>query len=185
MTPRLITAICILALAIGTLAFVRRTPRAAQSSQGQAREIPLHVMYKHLFHHVIALKRKAAEVEKEGRDSKQFKTHFTRRANLSPEQGRLLEQVAVDWDQDAQLIMARAKSIIEVYKAKYPGGQVPHGQTPGQPPAELKHLSEERDALTLRARDRLRTLLGEFEFNRFDNFVKTKIAANVEMMSPK
>jgi hypothetical protein len=41
----------------------------AQTSQQQAADVPNHVMYKHLFHHVMALKRKAEDVEKEGKDA--------------------------------------------------------------------------------------------------------------------
>ena len=79
------------------------------------------------------------------------------------------------------MIASRAKPLIAAYKAQYPGGQVPHGQIPGPPPAELRKLSEERDASVLRARDRLRARFGDDEFKRFDNFVKTKIAPNIQI----
>jgi len=138
-------------------------------------------MYKHLFHHVIALKKKTEEVEKEGKDATQFRTHFIRKANLTPEQARVLEEVASELEQDEQVIAARAKPLVEAYKAQYPGGQVPHGLTPAPPPEELKRLSAERDASVLRARDQLRIRVGDEAFMRFDNFVRTRIAPNVEM----
>jgi len=179
---RALTILCVVALAACALAFGWRPRPAAQTSpQQQAAEVPIQVMYKHLFHHVSALKKKAEEVEKESKDATQFRTHFIRKANLTPEQSRVLEEVAGELEQDELLISARARPLIEAYKAQYPGGQVPHGQIPAPPPEELKQLSQERDAAVLRALDRLRIRLGDEAFTRFDNFVKTRIASNVEM----
>jgi hypothetical protein len=157
------------------------TPGRSNVTTAAGAEVPVQVMYKHLFHHVIALKKKAEEVEKESKDGTQFRTHFIRKANLTPEQARVLEEVAAEFEQDEQLISARARPLIEAYRAQYPGGQVPHGQTPGPPPEELKQLSAERDARVLRARDELRTRLGDETFTRFDSFVKSRVAPNVEM----
>jgi len=178
---RALTILSVFALTSCALAFGWRPRPAAQMSQPQAAEVPVQVMYKHLFHHVIALKKKAAEVEKEGKNATQFRTHFIRKANLTPEQAGVLEEVASQLEQDELLLAARAKPLIATYKAQYPGGQVPHGQTPAPPPEELKQLSAEHDASILRARDQLRIRLGDEAFMRFDNFVRTRIAPNVEM----
>ncbi len=171
----------VIVFAVCALAFGWRQHPSAQTAPQPAAVVPEYVMYKHLFHHVIALKKKAEEVEKEGKDATQFRTHFIRRANLTPGQARILEEVASELEQDEQLIAARAKPLIDAYKAQYPGGQVPHGQTPAPPPEELRQLSAERDASVLRARDQLRIRLGDEAFAGFDNFVKTRVAPNVEM----
>lgn len=178
---RVLTILGVLPLAVCALAATWRPHPLVQTSQPQAADVPDHVMYKHLFHHVMALKRKAEDVEKEGKDATQFKTHFMRKATLTPEQSRALEEVASKLEQEEQMIAARAKPLIAAYKAQYPNGQVPHGQTPAPPPPELRKLSEEHDASVLRARDRLRVRLGDAEFARFDKFVKTKVAPNVQM----
>jgi hypothetical protein len=171
-----------LAVIMCALAFSWREHEAAQtSSPPTTTEIPVHVMYKHLFHHVIALKKKAAEVEKEDKDATQFRTHFMRKASLTADEARILEEVALQLEQDEQQLAARAKPLIAAYKAQYPGGQVPHGQTPAPPPDELKQISAEREASILRARDQLRIRLGDEAFARFDNFVRTQVAPNVEM----
>jgi hypothetical protein len=39
------------------------------------------------------------------------------------------------------------------------------------PPAELKTMQEERNAMYLRARDRIRATIGEEDFRRLDEFV--------------
>jgi predicted negative regulator of RcsB-dependent stress response len=108
---RALTILCVVALAACALAFGWRPRPAAQTSpQQQAAEVPIQVMYKHLFHHVSALKKKAEEVEKESKDATQFRTHFIRKANLTPEQSRVLEEVASELEQDEQLIAARGKT---------------------------------------------------------------------------
>ena len=53
-------------------------------------------------------------------------------------------------------------------------------ETPAPAPSELKQLREQRDAITLRYRDSLRSTFGENEFNNFDiEFVKKRIAPNI------
>jgi hypothetical protein len=176
----IITAACLLGL-LTTVLFVAKRQSRAQSLRTQ---IPEHVMYRHLFHHVLALKKKAEELEKNGKDASQFRTHFKRQAELSDEQVRVLELAAVQYDRQEKVLDSRAKPIIDAYKAQYPGGQVPHGQTPVAPPVELRNLSQERDALALRGRDQLRAAFG-YDFERFDKFIKTRVAADTNIQSPR
>src|SRR5205085_2255912 len=117
---------------------------------------PDNISYRHLFHHLVALKKKAEEVEKDGKDATQYRTHFQRKAQLSDNQARILDETAAEFDQQEKLLAAQAQPLIDAYKAQYPNGKVPHGQKPAPPPAELHRLSQERDALVLRTRDRLR-----------------------------
>jgi hypothetical protein len=148
------------------------------------RPIPDEVVYKHLFSHVLALKEKAEKAEKEGKDATQFRTHFKRKAKLSDEEVQTLNRVAEEWQQEMAPIDARAKAVIQIYKAQFPGGQLPHGQTPPPPPPELRTLSEQRDAAVLRARDRLKTAFGETEFNRFHGYVRDRVTPNVQLIQP-
>jgi len=179
MKKQIVIVLSVLALAIAALTLGRGQQPSSKTAQPS--EVPDHVMYKHLFHHVMVLKKKAEDAQKEGKDGTQFKTHFIRKAKLAEEQNRVLEDVAAELEQDEQAIASRAKPLVAAYRAQYPNGQVPHGQSPGPPPAELRKLSEERDASVLRARDRLRARFGDDEFKRFDNFVKTKIAPNIQI----
>jgi hypothetical protein len=186
---RISITLCILTLSLGALALARH----GQSSHGQSRpesklkrpDIPDQVIYKHLFHHVTALKKKAEDVEKEGNDGTQFRTHFKRQADLSDAQAQTLDQIAADCDIEIKQLEVRAKLLIQVYKAQYPGGKVPHGQLPKPPPTELRTLTEQRDAVVLRGRDRLKTAFGESEFNRFSTFVKERVAPNVYLIQPQ
>ncbi len=103
---------------------------------------------------------------------------------MNDEQSGALNEIAIDCDREVKLQDARAQAIIEAYEAQYPNGKVPHGETPKPPPVELDLMTQERNAIVLRARDRLRATFGEEEFKRFDEFIKQRIAPNVKQMSP-
>jgi hypothetical protein len=177
-----VTAFALLALLILMGAVLASSRSRVQSAQQKTAVVPDHIVYRHLFHHVVALRKKAEEVEKNGGDATQYRTHFKRKAQLSDDQVRILDETAAEYDQQEKLIEAKAKPLVDAYKAQYPDGKVPHGQKPAPPPAELRALSQERDALVLSTRDKLRAALGDKEFNRFDQFVRTQVAPNVQQL---
>ena len=120
------------------------------------------------------------ELEGRGKDASSYRTHFKRAANLSEYHARTLDNIATQYLSEVQVVDARARQVIESYRAQYPGGKVPKGETPAPPPSELKQLREQRDAITLRYRDSLRSTFGEDEFTNFNTqFVKKRIAPNI------
>ncbi len=171
---------------IGITAFVfssRVNSTATNSTQNNPAEVPEQVVYRHLFRHVAALKAKADDLEREGKDAATLHRVFKRNADLSDEQAQILERVASQCALEIKLIDERAKPIIAAYKAQYPNGQVPHGQQPAPPPAELGEMTKQRNDLVLRKRDELRAAFGEDAFKHFQDFVKNKIAPNVKPVS--
>lgn len=153
------------------------------SAQNASPEVPDSVVYRHLFRHAAAFKARADELERQGKDAANFHGFFKHKANLRDEQAQTLERIASQCASEIEAIDQRARPIIEAYKAQYPNGQVPHGQTPLPPPAELQQLTRERNELVLRKRDELRAAFGEEAFGRFQNFVKNKVAPNVNPVS--
>ncbi|MDT4952965.1 MAG: hypothetical protein QOJ02_1103 [Acidobacteriota bacterium] len=180
---RILLGLCLFALALGSLAWAgqRQSARSSheQKAQEQAPEIPDQIAYLHLFRRVAAFKKKAVEVEREGKDNSSLKTYFKRQAELNDTDDKILGAIASECNDELMLIDAKAKAVIDAFKAQYPGGRVPHGELPKSPPAELRAISEERDAIVLRYRDLLRASLGENKFSRFHNFVKRRIAPNI------
>lgn len=183
---RVLASFFILALGSILLVFGWQT-QSAQLSQQQEPEVqqelpkvPDFVAYRHLFHHVAAFNKEAKRMKNEGKDEKPFKEFFKRKAGLTEDQAHALEEVAEAYEQDERAVLLRAKDLIDTYKAQYPGGQVPHGTKPAPPPSELRALTEEHNAIVLRWRDRLQVALGNNEFNRFDNFVRRRVAPKVQ-----
>lgn len=145
----------------------------------QSPDVPEHVAYLHLFRHIAAFKKKAEAVAREGKDGSAFGSYFKRKADLNDDQAQLLEVIASECVGELSRQDAKAKVLIDAYKAQYPGGRVPHGEVPQPPPTELRAMSEARDAIVLRYRDRLRATFGEDEFYRFQGFVKRIVAPNI------
>jgi hypothetical protein len=172
-------------MAISVLAFTRVTRPYAQGStpalpQSSQPDVPDEIAYRHLFRYVGKFKKEADELEAHGKDETSYRTHFKRAANLSDYHARALDDIATQYLSEVQVVDARARQVIESYRAQYPGGKVPKGETPAPPPSELKQLREQRDAITLRYRDGLHSTFGENEFNNFNSeFVKKRIAPNV------
>src|SRR5689334_18696472 len=182
---RLLVILITTAMAISVFAFSRGTGPLAQGStqalpQSSQPEVPDEIAYRHLFRYVGKLKKEADELAGKGQDATSYRTHFKRSANLSEYHARTLDNIATQYLSEVQVVDARARQVIESYRAQYPGGKVPKGETPAPPPSELKQLREQRDAITLRYRDSLRSTFGEDEFNNFNGeFVKKRIAPNI------
>jgi len=186
---RLLAVLTTATMAIAVFSFTRVTQPAAQSSRQGAQpaspqsvqpEVPDEIAYRHLFRYVGKLKKEADELEGKGQDATSYRTHFKRAANLSEYHARTLDNIATQYLSEVQVVDARARQVIESYRAQYPGGKVPKGETPAPPPSELKQLREQRDAVTLRYRDSLRSTFGEDEFNNFNSeFIKKRIALNI------
>lgn len=180
MTKKLmIFAIGVVLVGIAAFAFSGQMNFPVRSSaQNNSPEVPDTVVYRHLFRQA-AFNARAGELERQGKDAAHFHNFFKHKADLSDEQARMLDEIALRCALEIKAIDERAKPIIEAYKAQYPNGQVPHGQQPLPPPAELGQMTKERNELVLRKRDELRAAFGEEAFGRFQGFVKNKIAPNV------
>lgn len=187
---RVLAVLTTTAMVIAVFSFTRITQPAAQSSrqgsqQGSQQsvepDVPDAIAYRHLFRYVGKLKKEADELEGRGKDATSYRTHFKRAANLSEYHARALDDIATQYLSEVQTVDTRARLVIESYRAQYPDGKVPHGEHPAPPPTELKQLREERDAITLRSRDNLRSTFGEEEFKNFHNgFVKKRIVPNIQ-----
>jgi cell division protein ZapA (FtsZ GTPase activity inhibitor) len=177
-------SLLVLGIVAGVLVLSGQSQQAQQKEKLNRPEMPERILYRHLFRHAAEFKRKGDEAEKEGKDATNFRRFFKNKAELDNAQARALDEVAENCDREMRQLDERAKALLAGVRAQYPDGQLPAGQAPPRPPAELRQLSEERDAVVLRARDRLREVLGEGEFKRFDKFVKTRVARDVQAQTP-
>lgn len=113
-----------------------------------------------------------------------IRTSVERDANLGDEQVLALTNIAFACARQLRQQDERAGRIIAAFRARYPGGKIPPGESLPPPPAELKLLQEERNAIILRARDSLRETIGEQVFSRLDEVVKRPNAVKVHDSSP-
>src|SRR5258708_4427958 len=175
------TLLCVCTIALLAVALVfGRHASVRVATRPQAKGMPEHVVYSHLFRHVMLLKAKAAEAERGGKDGQELRTLYKNNASLNNSQANALDEVAADCERQISEVDAKAKETINRLKQLYPGGKIPDGEHLPPPPPELKTLWDQRTQIILNARDRLRSAYGEQEFVRFDHFVKQTTKIQVE-----
>lgn len=138
----------------------------------QGGQVPEHVAFSFLFRSTVTFRQRAAQTGK----AQAPNTALQKEAGIGDVQSRILEEVASATLQEVDQQDARARAVIEAFRARYPGGVVPRAEQLPPPPPELLRMQKERDAILLRGRDRLRAAFGEQEFIRFHDFVMKRFA---------
>ncbi len=157
----------------------RQTPHGHVPVLAQAEDgVPDHVVYGFIFRKVSLITNKTKELRALGRISSKPYFALQKEAGLSEAQAKILEATAAASEQEVRRQDEKAQVIIERFRAQFPDGKIPRGVTLPPPPPELKLMWEERNAIILRARDRLRAVFGEQEFHRFDQHVKFDFGSN-------
>lgn len=156
---------------------INMTSRSAQRDNAHANQqpppFPDHVAYSILFHRVASLKARADDILKKGGKTT-LRSAAKQDAELSDEDASALEKIALECEQEVAQKDAEAAEIVKAFKARFPNGFVPHGQTLPPPPPELSRLQQERNEIVMRARGRLRAAMSGPGFQRLDAFAKTR-----------
>jgi len=151
-------------------------PRGDASSQPQeSQDIPQYVIYSQVFRHIKELDKKADDEERQGRNGEQFRKLYKQMASLNDLQTSQLDQIAAETNDAIEKLNVRAMQIIKEVRAKHPDGKLAQGELPPAPPAELGQLSAQRRDVILQARERMRSVFGEGEFQRFDKFLQERM----------
>lgn len=176
----LISAIVLVALSlffgsehISAGLFATAKPAAIESA------IPDHVLYESLFRMDISFRRKALEQELTGQTVTSLKHYFKDEANLTDVEDKILEQTAINFITEVEPIDAQARQMVATFREQFPDGEIAAGQQVPPPPLELANLQTQRNAVALRNRDKLSSLLG-VTFAQFDSFVQLNFAGNFQ-----
>lgn len=181
-------AICILAIAVFVIVSVGRTQSKSHTALQvnptvAPQELPEHVPYGFLFHHLKILKEKTEELEREGKGKSALLLRFQEKTALNDDQFQELLRVALDCEREVAEQDRKAEAIIQKMRARYPDGRVPAGEAPPPLPPELLTMQQERNAMILSARDHLRQAYGEETFARLNLFVKSQIAPDIKTVT--
>ena len=177
---RIFIGICI-AVGITTgLGFTfRQSQGQGQPGQQQSQAIPEFEIYRQLFHHHVTMKKKAEELEKQGKDARFLREFYRRQASLSDDQARAFDEIASDCEQQVARQDAKAKAIIDAALAKNGNGKLKKDAKPPEPPRELRALWDERNAIITRAKYALQARFGDTEFTRFEAYVKRDVEPRI------
>jgi len=146
--------------------------------------LPDAVVYKPFFHHVAAFGHKADELEARNEDSRGYREAFIHQLNINKDQADSLTQVAYQFEAKEKLIQAKVHERVLAFRARYSGGRLDPANPPPRPDPEMYALFLEKRDLVLEMRDQLRQTLGEVEFQRVNALIRTKIAPNIQPISP-
>lgn len=189
MNKKALTIFALIAISLSVFAFngyqpsSGKTPQITPSSPQGTKESPRpsdapeHVIYRQFFHHLVTLKERAKDVESKGGDGRGLRSYFKRKANLTDDEALALDAVAVDCERQVAELDAKAKPIIDAYRARLLHGKIDTKNLPPLPP-ELATLQEKRNLTILHARERLQKLLGHQAFSRLDEFIKMNAERN-------
>lgn len=143
----------------------------------QNADIPDEVLWSFVFSLPERLEQQAELARLAGEDDSLWTDYFVRQAKLSATSSQMLREIAALYLADIIPIDERARSITQDIRAKDP--QSPALQHDGSVaqrlvPTSLVDLQREKDAVSLRYRDRFRGAVGEEEFARFSEFLETE-----------
>ena len=127
--------------------------------------------YRLLFRRAAIYKKRSDDATLQSQD----KTHLRRilpvGLQLNSEDAARFEQIALDCQYDLAPLEAEIRVAIMKFKARFPGGKVPHGADM-QPPPELATLAGIEDSVVLRYRDLLRAGMERENFQRTEGKVR-------------
>lgn len=158
-------------------------PSAGQlPPQPESEEVPEDVVYGQVFRHLKELHEKAGDEERQGRDGAHLRKLYKEMAKLDEHQAARLDEVAAEVNNEIEKLNKRAMKIIGELRAKHPDGKLAPGEQPPAPPAELAELSTKRRDRINEARERLRSVFGEDEFKRFNEFVRERVKPGIRRL---
>lgn len=182
---RILIGLSVAALITFGLAFkFPRSQGQVKPTPPQAQEIPEFEVYRQMFHHHVSLKKKADELEKQGKDGRFLREFYQREAKLSDDQARVFDEVASSCEKEVARQDAKAKAIVDAALAKNGNGKLSKGARPPEAPAELRSLWDERNAIIIRHKYGLQAAFGDSEFTRFENYVKKDVVPRLRAEPP-
>jgi len=167
-----------------TKASPKNITKAQDKPAQQARAIPEHLMYWHMFHHKVLLNQKADEVERQGQNGSAFRSRYKTFAKLNDGEAQILDRVAQETFEKVKAQDERAKKVIDAIRAQGPDGKVQPGQSNPEVPDQLKEMQKERDGMILAGITKLRSEFGPERSAHLDEFVKKQIGPNFKTLTP-
>lgn len=168
---------CITGMITGLVLALSAAWTPAQNPPLSGPNLPDYFLYHRAFHRVVVLMQMADAAQQSGRDRSNLRQLVRLRAGLSEAEGAILETVALQCESDVAAQDAKAKAIIDQFHAQ--SSRLVNPSFPPQAPPQLDALWQDRNNIVLRARDSLRSQLGEESFSIFDQFVREATSASV------
>lgn len=138
----------------------------------------LDTLYRAFFMYQAHLDRVADAEDAQGKDGSGFRNHFQKELGFSDGEFAAVRASAQRLSAKLAAQDAKAKAIVDAYRAKYPRQIQSPSDLPPVPP-ELLQLQKERDAMIAQEVDALRASLGAQKAARMDAFLQNQFARSV------
>ena len=147
-----------------------------------SRSVPLNVLYRHFFAHMMQLDSKADQLDKAGEVGMSFRKYYQKRLGFTDGQFSKVREAAAGTEAQVEQIDSQARDLIMQFRkelAVAPSG----GSALPAPPAELKELQIRRDNLVAPEVRQLKKLLGPEASSRLDDAVVSAFGRGVKIQS--
>lgn len=151
-----------------------------ESLAGERQQVPEHITYWFLFHHLSVLQKQSDEKARQGKNDLGSLSRFKDQTQLDDAQFQILMQIALNCESEASKLDKQAYEIIKIMHAKHPDGVIPSGEKIPVLPEDLNDLQQQRNQLVLRSRDNLRDALGEEGFANLQSAVVNQVKVAIE-----
>lgn len=178
-----ITVVAMCALALNSRTLSKSSSQNNPSSISTTAEFPAHVPYVFLIQHVNRIRKQGDNLYRQGKDGSGFQRRLKNALDVNDDEFHMINEVALHCESEVEKLDRKAAAITEAFRVQYPPGRVPEGVIIPPPPAELIVLQEMRTSAILRARDRIKEVLGQHKFARFDEKVKLHLAPGIKRIS--
>jgi len=180
----IVVAVVILLVCGVNFIFRKSAAQPKRSNQQAQAAIPDFEVYRQIFHHHVTMKHQADELEKQGKSGKFLREFYKREAKLTDGEARDFDDIASDCERQVAQQDAKAKAIVKAALARNGNGKLEKGAQPPEPPAELRALWDERNAIITRAKFALQAAYGDSEFTRFENYLKQDVVPHFSTPPP-
>ena len=143
----------------------------------------LPVLYRHFLAYQLHLERKADALKQEGKNGEDFRTHYQKVLGFSDQEFAKVHQSAVNLEQSLQAKDAEIQGVIKSAREALPKGPVPKGFPVPGPPAQLKTLFAEREALITSEITTLHKQLTPADTAKLETFLQKDFAPAVTVSS--
>ena len=144
--------------------------------------VPDEVAYWFLFRQQNFINKKAAEAERQGKDSSFLRKYYQNEAKLDDRQAAILSEIATQCDLEVRALEAEAKLVVDRLRAEQAKAPVKLNERP-KPSPELQALQQRMDNVVRQGRNQLERALGPSSFNDFQSFVRDKVASQIKPKS--
>lgn len=171
-----LTLVCLMSVLAALSTVALGQDGASRSAAAQEDEsFPLSARYGILFRRLVGTQSGNQESNPAAKTAAQHYAELLQhQVPLSDEQTRALIETASECQRQVADVDARARKMIETFRAQSTRPADSNGEqqaTKPAPPAELAALEKERASIIMQAREKLRTAFGEETFQRFEQYL--------------